>query len=439
MRRSVIILLFGMASIPALAAEPDGLTLRPGFHASVVADSLGPIRHLAVRGNGDIYVSTPVDKVNKGAGIIALRLDANHKARQVRHFSTVDGGTGIRFYRGELYASSPTSVYRFRFNGDELIPTTQPEVIVDDMPAAHLGFQRVNRPIAFDAKGDLYVALDGSGNLCTSQSYPVGSPPVGTNLVGLKPCPDLGKRAGVWEYKADKTNQKFPADGVQLATGIRDIDTLGWSPADKNLYGIMHGRDDSQKLWPAIFSEETGEQVADEMHRITKGTNFGWPYTYYDGVRHIRLVAPEYGGNGKTVAPAGIYSTPVLTFQSPREAPMDIAFYTGDAFPKAYHDGAFIVLHGTRGKGGSVIFVPFNRSGKAGVPQTFAEGFAGYDDQTASTPGRRAKYRPSSVAVGPDGALYIADSQMGRIWRIAYSEPSKRKVAAKDGSKGAHP
>ena len=36
---------------------PDGLILPPGFHASVVADGLGPIRHMALRGH-DIYVST---------------------------------------------------------------------------------------------------------------------------------------------------------------------------------------------------------------------------------------------------------------------------------------------------------------------------------------------------------------------------------------------
>ena len=47
----------GIASGPALAAEPDGLILPPGFHASVVAEGLGPIRHMAIRGNGDIYVS----------------------------------------------------------------------------------------------------------------------------------------------------------------------------------------------------------------------------------------------------------------------------------------------------------------------------------------------------------------------------------------------
>jgi hypothetical protein len=60
---------------------------------------LGPIRHLAIRGNGDVYISTPTKQQGngKGAGIIALHLNAAHAVDQVQHFGSVDGGTGIRF------------------------------------------------------------------------------------------------------------------------------------------------------------------------------------------------------------------------------------------------------------------------------------------------------------------------------------------------------
>src|SRR6185436_5641385 len=67
-----------------LAAEPDGLKLPPGFHATVVAEALGPVRHLAVRDNADIYISTPKDQRSSGGGIIALHLDAAHKADQLQ-------------------------------------------------------------------------------------------------------------------------------------------------------------------------------------------------------------------------------------------------------------------------------------------------------------------------------------------------------------------
>ena len=113
------------ATIVAPAAfgdEPDGLILPPGFHATVVAEGLGAIRHLAVRGNGDIFVSTRHGAGQPTSGIIALRPGPDHKAVQTTHFSEVDQGTGIRFHLGYLYASSNNAVYRFAFNANDLVP-----------------------------------------------------------------------------------------------------------------------------------------------------------------------------------------------------------------------------------------------------------------------------------------------------------------------------
>ena len=166
------------------------------------------------------------------------------------------------------------------------------------------------------------------------------------------------------------------------------------------------------------------------MHRITKRTDFGWPYTYFDGARNVRLISPEYGGDGKQSPPAGQYSSPVLTFHSRRSAPVDLLFYSGHAFPRAYRGGAFIVLHGTQNKNGyNVVFVPFDRNGKAGSPTVFADGFAGFD--RTSTTRSPAAYRPIGIAEGPDGALYVADSQKGRVWRIAYQDEASRKTASR--------
>lgn len=396
------------------AKEPDGLKLPPGFHATVVADGLGPVRHLAVRANGNIYVSTPVDKQSSGSGIIALHPDENHKADQIVHFSNVDGGTGIRFYDGALYASSASTVYRFRFSGDGLLPESTPDIIVQGIPASHPGFNRANVPLAFDGKGNLYIALEGSANRCTDPNTPSGAPPA-----GLNPCPDLRIRAGIWRFNAGKTDQKFPSDGEQIATGVRDTTALAWSLADGHLYVISQGVDDTHRFWPQIVSQHDDDQIADEMHRVTKGADLGWPYTYFDGVRKLRLIAPEYGGDGKKTAPEGKYSTPVLTFQSRRASEVDLLFYSGHEFPASYRRGAFIVQHGTRSRNGyDVLFVPFNRDGVAGTPTVFADGFAAFDPSSNSP--NQAKYRPIGAAVGPDGAFYVADSQKGRIWRIAY-------------------
>ena len=108
---------------------------------------------------------------------------------------------------------------------------------------------------------------------------------------------------------------------------------------------------------------------------------------------------------------------------------MDLLFYSGSTFPRSYRGGAFIVLHGTQNKYGyNVVFVPFDRNGKSGAPTVFADGFAAFAAST--TPGP-ARYRPTGIAEGPDGALYVADSQKGRIWRIAYQEDASRTTGAR--------
>ena len=49
--------------------------------------------------------------------------------------------------------------------------------------------------------------------------------------------------------------------------------------------------------------------------------------------------------------------------------------------------------------------------------EIFADGFAG---QVPLMERDDATYRPSGAAQGPDGSLYIANDQTGRIWRVVY-------------------
>ena len=195
----------------------------------------------------------------------------------------------------------------------------------------------------------------------------------------------------------------------------------------------MHGRNGTSASWPDLLKPADDDAIAEEMHRIKRGANLGWPYTYYDGVRNMRLVAPEYGGDGKT-APTEIYDTPVLTFPG-HSAPLDMAFYNGTQFPKEYRGGAFVAFHGGGALGGydekrsgfNVVFVPFDK-GRPGEWKVFADGFAGPDN--ASKKVATAAHRPVGLAVSPDGSLFVADDKKGRIWRITYGEPQPFKPAA---------
>jgi hypothetical protein len=122
----------------------------------------------------------------------------------------------------------------------------------------------------------------------------------------------MADRAGIWRFSAAKTGQKF-SDGERFATGIRNLTAFRWSVRDKALFGILHDRDMSASVWPQYFTLADELAVGDALYRIPRNTDFGWPYSYYDGVRNLRLVAPEYGGDGKKVAPPGTAATPVLS------------------------------------------------------------------------------------------------------------------------------
>jgi glucose/arabinose dehydrogenase len=401
-----------LTAMPVMATEPDGLTLAAGFHATVVAENLGNMtRHMAFRDASRLYISTErQEKDAPNAGIIALHLDAHHHADRIEHFGSIDNGTGIAVYKGELYAASAHTLYRIALSGDALVPTAQPETVVVDVP--------VRPALAFDDTGGLYLAVPGSGNICVAKDAPRTA-----QARGLTPCPDLAASAGVWRFKPSQLNQKF-TDGEHFATGVRNTNALAWSADEKALYIVNYGRDRAEITWPQLISAEDGAHIADEMFKVTQGTDMGWPYTYYDSAKHVRLTQPEYGGDGKTVVTDSKYATPVVAFPA-HVAPMDITFYEARQFPAHYHGGAFIAFHGTAGcdpegidDGFDVLFVPMDKSGKAGSPEEFAGGFAGPSHEDKC--GKDAAYRPVAVTVGPDGALYVADSQKGRIWRIAY-------------------
>src|SRR6202040_1223833 len=134
----------------------------------------------------------------------------------------------------------------------------------------------------------------------------------------------------------------------------------------------------------------------------------------------------EYGGDGgKAVGICSQKQAPVAAFPA-HWASNDMLIYEGSQFPSAYKDGAFIRFLGSWNRapesqgGDNVVFQPL-ADGKASGPYVlFADGFAGPIKQ----PGQAA-HRPTGLAVGPDGALYIADDQGGRIWRVTFQGGNK--------------
>ena len=119
-----------------------GLFLPDGFEAVVVADSIGPARHIAVNDNGDIYVKlTYNDPMHGKGGTVALR-DADHdgKADIITYFGDYkdEGGlpAGMNIHNGYLYTSTVRYVLRNKLTPGELIPGSATEVIFSPASSA---------------------------------------------------------------------------------------------------------------------------------------------------------------------------------------------------------------------------------------------------------------------------------------------------------------
>lgn len=394
-------------------ARDASLTLPPGFCASVVADSVGGARHIAVAPNGDLFVQLIAARPgigSGGGGIVALR-DANGDGRadSVVYFGDV-GGTGIALSNGWLYADAKTRIVRYPLPAGSLRPSGDAEVIVDNLPPG--GHEARN--FVLDAAGALYVNIGSRSNSCQVADRALESP-------GISPCTELLTRAGIWKFDGNATGQ-VPDTAHRFATGIRNAMGLAIHPADGRLYATQHGRDQLSANWPKLFDAKyNAENPAEELMQVNRGDDFGWPYCYFDMASRQLVLAPEYGGDGRQVGRCASAKAPVAYFPG-HWAPMSLLFYTGTQFPEKYRGGAFIAFHGSWNRapepqdGYRVVFVPFAGGQATGAYETFANGFAG-----ARKAPDTAVHRPMGLAQGPDGSIYVTDDKGGRIWRIRYT------------------
>ena len=391
-----------------------GLTLPAGFCAAIAADNLGLARHIAISPRGDLYVM--LDEERQGGGVVALR-DGDGDGRYERQAAFGAGlhGTGIAWRNDDLYVGADDRIVRYRMAGSELVPAGQPDVIVDGFPQQR---SHPTKPIAFGESGEMYVAVGAPSNACQNPDRRAESP-------GQNPCGLLELHGGIWKYDANRPGQKHAAD-KRIATGIRHDVGMAWNPVARALYAVQNGRDGLDTLWPKRFTaEQNANATGEELQRVRDGSNFGWPYCYFDVLQKKRVLAPEYGGDGKQEGDCARYDKPVATFPA-HNAPLSVLFYSGTQFPAEYRDGAFIAFHGSWNRapfpmdGYNVRFVPFKADSPAGADRIFASGFPG---KAQIMRPNDAAYRPVGLAQDRDGSILVSDDVKGRIWRISYTGP----------------
>jgi glucose/arabinose dehydrogenase len=180
-----------------------------------------------------------------------------------------------------------------------------------------------------------------------------------------------------------------------FAAGLRNPVGLAWEPNTGVLWTVVNERDG--------IGDET---PPDYLTSVQENGFYGWPYCYWgqivdgrvtqDAAKVAAAITPDYALGGHT-ASLGLCWLPAGTLPG-------------------FSDGMVIGQHGSwnRSKlsGYKVVFVPFENGKPSGPPRDILSGFLAPDE--------RVSYgRPVGVAIGPDGALLVADDVGNAIWRVA--------------------
>jgi glucose/arabinose dehydrogenase len=162
---------------PAAACATGGLSLSPGFCATVIADNLGHVRHMALAPDGTIYANTWSGSYYVGqpppAGgfLVAIKPRASGPAEVARFGQSpadgVAGGTGVAVYKGYVYAEVNDKIVRYALGAGGGVPTGKPEVVLSGMP---LGGNHPMHPFVIDPKGQIFVDMGTATNACQGEA-----------------------------------------------------------------------------------------------------------------------------------------------------------------------------------------------------------------------------------------------------------------------------
>ena len=365
-------------------STPSGLSVPSGFTVQTIAD-IGGAREIAPLPNGDLIVGTsgsavyivPNAEAAAGAGAASVFATVNDAPDAGVAFSqptcTVYIATQYGIYAtpyrdGDLTAERLTKIASIRTGS--ISPTTDGDV---------------HRTTSVAAGADaLYAGVGSSCNAC----------------VETDPT-----RASVQQLRLDGSGM------TTLAMRIRNPIALAVDPVSGHLWVGDAGQDDLPTLHPYEFLDDLTSRggVAD----------YGWP----DCEEHH--VAYVSGSNcSGTVAPLvelPAYSTIIGATFYPAQAS------GAYAFGSSYAGALFVARHGSwhTPSGcnvapevdvvpmhGDLPVTPVNWSDPHAQWKPFVTGF-----QPGCTASTRIG-RPTGIAVGPAGSLFIADDQAGLIYRV---------------------
>jgi glucose/arabinose dehydrogenase len=344
-----------------------------GFDVKLWAKELENPRLVTVAPNGDVFV------VESIPNRIRLLRDADGDGKPELRTIFADNLNqpfGMAFYPPGnnpqyLYVANTDSVVRIPYKSGDTAVRAKPEVIINDLPGGGYN-QHWTRNLLFSEDGKkLYVSVGSQTNVGEEEE----------------------KRAAILEYNPDGTEYRV------FASGIRNPVGMAWHPITK-------------KLWTAC-NERDGlgdDLVPDFATEVKEGGFYSWPW-YYIGQNHDPRMPEKPALKAKAIVPDVLFQSHV--------AALGLHFYTGNQFPEAYRNSAYVALHGSwnRSKrtGYAIARIAMDAQGKpTGGYEDFVSGWA--------LPDGRVWGRPVGLAELKDGSLLVTDDATGKVWVVRYKK-----------------
>ncbi|WP_214409553.1 PQQ-dependent sugar dehydrogenase [Sphaerisporangium fuscum] len=217
-------------------------------------------------------------------------------------------------------SASDNRIVRYRYDGG----LTDPVTIVSGIPKGNI---HNGGRLAFGPDGHLYASTGETGERSLAQDKNSLAGKILRMTQDGKPAPGNPFGTLVWTY------------------GHRNVQGMAWDP---------QGR---------MYASEFGQDTWDEVNRIQKGHNYGWPEV------------EGFGGDGR-------YTDPLLTWRTSEASPSGMAYADGSLWVAA--------LRGRR-----LWQVPLTGDGRVGKPVPWFEDRYG---------------RLRAVATSPKGGLYLGTS-----------------------------
>jgi glucose/arabinose dehydrogenase len=173
--------------------------------------------------------------------------------------------------------------------------------------------------------------------------------------------------------------------------GARDAEKVIWSYGHRNIQGLAY-----DPLRKTVWASEHGALGGDELNRIHKGANYGWPAVTFSREYVGGFKISDHTSKPGMVDPEVVWMTAI--------APSGLMLYTGDRFPR-WHGDLFV---------GGLKSQDIRRIDLDGSGRMVA--------QTALRIGHRVR----DVRQGPDGLIYVlTDESDGFLIRLEPIEDSQ--------------